>query len=398
MLFKTERYRRLEELLKARAKAMETRRREIAAQEAALLAASGEETLEAHIAVSAEKRKSLAALEKEAEARRETHEAAQKAEQKGIREAELLMRWEKARTALADHEKKRGDVERFRVQLGEAERAAQLEDAANSAAHDREKRKAREIEREAAEKSRIKAAAEKQCAEEAAAREKDREPELAAQKEKVRKLTEYGVLAQELSQAAERLKICEDAARQAAAKAAKVKKAREETAAALLALSAREKELAEQAAKAEGLSLALAQKEKERELRQNLAVLEKRAAQAEKTAESAREKAAQAMQETEAKEPACFGARLYGRAGGASCARSERGGSLPRLRFDAASAAGVQRSRRTGKVGSGACAYGGRKSGASARGGGKGAGGGGSRPRRCLLRACSGEEVAAADA
>ncbi len=301
MLFKTERYRRLEELLKARAKAMETRRREIAAQEAALLAGSGEETLEAHIAVSAEKRKSLAALEKEAKARRETHEAAQKAEQKGIREAELLMRWEKARTALADHEKKRGDVERFRVQLGEAERAAQLEDAANSAAHDREKRKAREIEREAAEKSRRKAAAEKQCAEEAAAREKEREPELAAQKEKVRKLTEYGVLAQELSQAAERLKICEDAARQAAAKAAKAKTAREETAAALLALSAREKELAEQAAKAEGLSLALAQKEKERELRQNLAVLEKRAAQAEKTAESAREKAAQAMQETEAK-------------------------------------------------------------------------------------------------
>jgi len=53
----------------------------------------------------------------------------------------------------------------------------------------------------------------------------------------------------------------------------------------LLALGTREKELAERAAKAEGLSLALVQKEKEREARQNLALLKKRAAKAQEAAE-----------------------------------------------------------------------------------------------------------------
>ena len=301
MLFKTERYRRLEELLKLRTKEVEARRKEIQAQEGALLAAGEAETLEAHKAVSEEKEKSLSAIEKQAEDAREKHEAAQAAEQKGIREAELLARLEKARNDLAEHEKKRSDVERFRAQLGEAERAAQLEDAANGAARDREAMKAREAEREAAEKRRGQAEDAQKRAAETEMREKAREGELAERKEKARKLAEYGVLAKELEEMAERAKLREGAARQATAAAEKAKAAQEAASVALRALDTREKELAGQAAKVEGFTLALAQKEKERAALEHHAVLKTRAAQAEKTAESARKKAAKALQAQEAK-------------------------------------------------------------------------------------------------
>ena len=62
MLFKTERYRRLEELFKSRAKAMEARRAEIKAQEGALLAGGAADSLDAHRAASEEKEKALAEI------------------------------------------------------------------------------------------------------------------------------------------------------------------------------------------------------------------------------------------------------------------------------------------------------------------------------------------------
>ena len=107
MLFKTERYRRLEELFKSRAKAMEARRAELKAQEGALLAGGAADSLDAHRAASEEKEKTLAVLERQAAALQEKQEAAQRAEQKGIRAAEILTRWETARKTLAEHEEKR---------------------------------------------------------------------------------------------------------------------------------------------------------------------------------------------------------------------------------------------------------------------------------------------------
>ncbi|WP_314626965.1 AAA family ATPase, partial [uncultured Selenomonas sp.] len=193
ILFKTERYRRLEELLKVRAKAMEERRKEIKTLEEALLAGGKEESLAAHIAASEEKEKSLAALEKRAEELKGKHEAAQSEEQKGLRAAELLTRLETARKDRAEHEKKRGAVERYRAQLKEAQRAAQIEDVAALAARDREKAKEREDERRAAEKRHEKAARERKTAEDALAHEKAREDELEAGKAKTRKLEEYSV-------------------------------------------------------------------------------------------------------------------------------------------------------------------------------------------------------------
>lgn len=301
ILFKTERYRRLEELLKVRAKAMEERRKEIKTLEEALLAGGKEESLAAHIAASEEKEKSLAALEKRAEELKGKHEAAQSEEQKGLRAAELLTRLETARKDRAEHEKKRGAVDRYRAQLKEAQRAAQIEDVAALAARDREKAKEREDERRAAEKRHEKAARERKTAEDALAHEKAREDELEAGKAKTRKLEEYSVLSVELSQAADRAKESEGKAQRAADEARKAKDAREAFAAELLALGTREKELAERAAKADGLSLQLSQKEKERESRQNLADLQKRAAQAEKAAARAGERAAAALQEHEMK-------------------------------------------------------------------------------------------------
>ena len=301
ILFKTERYRRLEELLKVRAKAMEERRKEIKTLEEALLAGGKEESLAAHIAASEEKEKSLAALEKRAEELKGKHEAAQSEEQKGLRAAELLTRLETARKDRAEHEKKRGAVDRYRAQLKEAQRAAQIEDVAALAARDREKAKEREDERRAAEKRHEKAARERKTAEDALAHEKAREDELEAGKAKTRKLEEYSVLSVELSQAADRAKESEGKAQRAADEARKAKDARESFAAELLALGTREKELAERAAKVDGLSLQLSQKEKERESRQNLADLQKRAAQAEKAAARAGERAAAALQEHEMK-------------------------------------------------------------------------------------------------
>lgn len=301
MLFKTERYRRLEELLKVRAKAMEERRKEIKTLEEALLAGGKEESLAAHIAASEEKEKSLAALEKRAEELKGKHEAAQNEEQKGLRAAELLTRLETARSDRAEHEKKRGAVDRYRAQLKEAQRAAQIEDVAAGAARDREKAKEREDERRAAEKRHEKAASERKSAEDALAHEKAREDELEAGKAKARKLEEYSVLSAELSRAADRAKESEGKAQRAADEARKAKDARESFAAELLALGTREKELAERAAKVDGLSLQLSQKEKERESRQNLADLQKRAAQAEKAAARAGERAAAALQEHEMK-------------------------------------------------------------------------------------------------
>ena len=301
MLFKTERYRRLEELFKSRAKAMEARRAEIKAQEGALLAGGAADSLDAHRAASEEKEKALAVLEKQAAALQEKQEAAQRAEQEGIRAAEILTRWEKARKTLADHEKKRGSVERYRAQLEEAQRAAQIEDVAAGAARDRENAKEREAECAAQEKRREKAAHELQRAEDALAHEKTQESELEEGKAKVRKLEEYGACAIDLAQARARAKSREEAAHEAAEKAAQAKAAQEKLAAGLLALGTREKELAERAAKAEGLSLALAQKEKEREARQNLALLKKRAAKAQEAAESAGEKARAAREEHETK-------------------------------------------------------------------------------------------------
>ena len=301
MLFKTERYRRLEELFKSRAKAMEARRAEIKAQEGALLAGGAADSLDAHRAASEEKEKTLAVLEKQAAALQEKQEAAQRAEQEGIRAAEILTRWEKARKTLADHEKKRGSVERYRAQLEEAQRAAQIEDVAAGAARDREKAKEREAECAAQEKRREKAAHELKRAEDALVHEKAREGELEEGKAKVRKLEEYGACAIDLAQARARAKSREEAAHEAAEKAAQAKAAQEKLAAELLALGTREKELAERAAKAEGLSLALAQKEKEREERQNLALLQKRAAKAQEAAESAGEKARAAREEHETK-------------------------------------------------------------------------------------------------
>ena len=301
MLFKTERYRRLEELLKVRAKAMEERRKEIKTLEEALLAGGKEESLAAHIAASEEKEKSLAALEKRAEELKGKHEAAQNEEQKGLRAAELLTRLETARSDRTEHEKKRGAVDRYRAQLKEAQRAAQIEDVAAGAARDREKAKEREDERRAAEKRHEKAASERKSAEDALAHEKAREDELEAGKAKARKLEEYSVLSAELSRAADRAKESEGKAQRAADEARKAKDARESFAAELLALGTREKELAERAAKVDGLSLQLSQKEKERESRQNLADLQKRAAQAEKAAARAGERAAAALQEHEMK-------------------------------------------------------------------------------------------------
>ena len=301
MLFKTERYRRVEELLKARAKAAVDRRKEIKAQEDALLKAGGEETLEAHQAASEAKERTLAAAEKRAEELKAQHEAAQQAEQKGLHEAELLARLEKSRKDLAEHEKKCEAVERYRAQLGEAERAVKLEDVANGAAREREKLAAREAEREAAEKSHTRAAGERKRAEEAAAREKGREGELAELKEKARKLADYSVLAAELGQAAERAKALEKAAHEKEAAHEKLKAAKEAGDQQILSLGTREKELTEKAARVEGLSLSLAQKEKERAALQNHAALKVRAAKAEKVAKGAKEAAEKARSLHEAK-------------------------------------------------------------------------------------------------
>ncbi len=301
MLFKTERYRRLEQLLKKRAEALKTRREEIKMQEKALFIGSGEETLEELVQARKAKEKLLVELEKQAGLCKEHHEAAQRAEQKGLQEAKLLLRLEQAQKDRAAHEKKRGDVDRYIVQLEKARRAAQIEDVADSVYRDLKKLKVHEAKCEAAKKSCQQAADVLKQAKERAAEEKMHEGALAACKEKEHKLAEYASKAEELTKASQHAKSCKQIAEQMTVQKEQKKAAKEDIAARLLALSVREKELVAQAARVKGLSLELAQKEKERELSQHIATLKEKLAQAEKAATNAREAASKALQVEKAK-------------------------------------------------------------------------------------------------
>lgn len=128
VLFKTELYRKIEEGLKLKARAMEDGYQQLASQQALLLGDEGAQSREEFKALLEEKRKKLAILTVAAAGREQAKVAAQEKEQKARL---LLAQFQTLETAAAELqacESKLADLQRYRQDYERAEKAAALED------------------------------------------------------------------------------------------------------------------------------------------------------------------------------------------------------------------------------------------------------------------------------
>ena len=269
-LFKTERFRRIEEMLKSRAKDSAVRQQEISREREILLQDTGADSLAAFRQQTQQEQAGLQKAQKLIQEKQLAREQAQQAEKEGQRAAALFAVQKSARQELADCEARLGKVRQYQASLLLADKAAALQDVSRQSEHAAKEQLLKQelLEKEQKQEKLLQERLQQaRVVQEKEKAQEDRREELRGQ---LQRLDEYSVLAAAVETAEKQLQRCE--AETAAAMKCAEQTAQKQTG--LLEriemLQGQEKQLSEKAARAGEFSLQLEKLEQQRDLQQKL--------------------------------------------------------------------------------------------------------------------------------
>lgn len=294
-LFKTERFRRLEELLKSRARDSAARQQEISREREILLQDTGADSLMEFRQQTLQKQADLEKAQRIMEEKQAARDQAQQAEKEGQRIAGLFAAQKAARQELADCEARLEHVRQYQERLELADKAAALQDVSRQADHAaKEQKQKQDILEQARCQEKI-----LQGRLEQAREVQEKEKALESRREELRgllqRLNEYLVIADAVEKAKKQLQLRETEAEAAEKYAGQAVQKQAEIVERIEMLQRQEKQSAEKAARAGEFSLQLEKLEQQRSLQMQLQKDERLLTAAEAAAKQAAEACLQAQ-------------------------------------------------------------------------------------------------------